>query len=374
MRIARTEAIYARVLKRLPSAQRALAKAVVAVPQIVPVPIRPLEWLTAAPSRQTVSFECKGRATLADLYRPAVSGRQPAVVMTLGANDLGARDPRAITLATTLARSGFLTLVVVGAPRMVDSDVLDPLGILEAPAVTAAAFDYLAGQTGVDNGRIGLVGVCVGASACLLAAARAELAHRVAFVFAIGPYYCLRDLLRATVSGFARSKDGQCRPWSAEAWSRQRTHDWLLSVLTPDDRTRVREVLERGERSSPDCLSAQAAAVFHLASGVTVESADEYIDALGEDFVSALREASPAGQLAGLRAATYVMHGVADRVVPVDESRRLIGALEGQVPLRYAEFELFEHVDATRPMSVVRLVREVWRLVQHVRPLMQAAG
>jgi dipeptidyl aminopeptidase/acylaminoacyl peptidase len=67
------------------------------------------------------------------------------------------------------------------------------------------------------------------------------------------------------------------------------------------------------------------------------------------------------------------MHGVADGNIPVDESRRLVRALRGQVPLRHAEFELFEHVDATRPLAAATYARELWRLVNHVRPLLRFA-
>src|SRR5262249_9407592 len=209
----------------------------------------------------------------------------------------------------------------------------------------AAAFAYLAEQRDVDPPRIGLFGVCLGGSACLVAAAREDFAQRPAFVFVVGPYFCMRDLLSATVSGRARSGPESTRPWTAEPWARARARDLLLFLLGAHERARVQTALERGERVPPPGVSARAETVCHPTLGVSPESANARIDALGDEFVAALRAASPAGQVSGLRAPTYVMHGVADAVVPVDESRRLVAALRGQVPVHYAEFELFEHVD-----------------------------
>jgi dipeptidyl aminopeptidase/acylaminoacyl peptidase len=68
------------------------------------------------------------------------------------------------------------------------------------------------------------------------------------------------------------------------------------------------------------------------------------------------------------------MHGVADGLIPVDESRRLVAALHGQVPVRYAEFELFDHADPTRPLAALTLARELGRLLAHVRGLMRFAS
>jgi pimeloyl-ACP methyl ester carboxylesterase len=364
---------YSAVLRLLPAPGRPWLKAALAVPQIVPGIGRPLEWLTPCPARERVSFDLNGEAISADLYLPAITRRDklPAVVMTLGANDLGGRDPRAISMAEGLARCGFLTLVVIGAPALAP-EADSPLGLVEAPLVAAAAFDYVATRTDVDPRRIGLVGVCLGGSACLLTAARDDHARRVAFVFVIGPYLSLRSLLRAMVSGTTLSADGVPRAWSARPWVLGRAREWLLSLLEPDERACVRSALDSADYA-PASLSPRAQTIFHLANGVASEEADHLIDSLGDAFVAELEAASPAGQLTGLRAETYVMHGVADGVVPIDESRRLVRQLRGQVPIHYAEFELFEHADATRRLGADIFARELWRLVQHIRLLLRYA-
>ena len=145
---------------------------------------------------------------------------------------------------------------------------------------------------------------------------------------------------------------------------------WLLQALTPEERARVRCLLAYAQ-AAPFELSPAASATLQLCRGVSPECADVLIDQLGQPFLSTLAEASPKDHLQHLRAPTFIMHGVDDGLVPVDESRRLARALRGHVVLRSVEFQMFEHVDATRQLRAAVLAREVWRLAGHVAPLMQ---
>jgi dipeptidyl aminopeptidase/acylaminoacyl peptidase len=123
----------------------------------------------------------------------------------------------------------------------------------------------------------------------------------------------------------------------------------------------------------PDGWTPRAEAVFELLKGVSSEHADRFIDALGASFVGALEAASPSRQLESLRAETLIMHSVGDALIPVEESRRLAQALQGRVPLHYAEFTLFDHVDVSRALPAATLLREVLRLINHTRMLMRFA-
>jgi hypothetical protein len=123
----------------------------------------------------------------------------------------------------------------------------------------------------------------------------------------------------------------------------------------------------------PDGLTPSAEAVFELLNGVSSEHADRLIDALGASFVGALEAASPSDQLENLRAETLIMHSLGDALIPVEESRGLAEALTGRVPLHYAEFTLFDHVDISRSLPAATLLREVLRLINHTRLLMRFA-
>ncbi len=293
--------------------------------------------------------------------------------MALGANDLGSRDPRAVAFADTLARSGFAVLVMSSAPTLNSPHDNDPADLVRAPTRALAAFEYLMQRPEVDATQVGFVGVCLGGGACLLAASQQVIAERVRFVYLIGPYYSLHTLLRAAVSSTTVDEDGRARRWPVGAYGVGRLRAWLLQALDAGERACVRRTLELGERA-PDGLSPAALATLELCCGVAPMRAEVLISQLDERFLATLTAASPEGQLAGLRAPTFIMHGAADDLIPVEESRRLARALRGQVAVKTVELEMFHHVDATRRLGAGVFAREVWRLTGHVAPLMQFAS
>jgi pimeloyl-ACP methyl ester carboxylesterase len=279
-----------------------------------------------------------------------------------------------IRLANALARSGFVTLVVAGSDTLAQTEDLDePIGLVEAADSVAAAFEWLTTRPEVDPERAGMLGVCVGGSICLMAASRPALARRVAFVFVIGPYLSLRRLLVSAATGTTASIDGQVRRWSVEPFALERQRAWLLGILSSQERARLRAALANGDSLSAG-LSSRELAVFQLARGVdSRDRAEALVRALGPDFGELVDAASPEHYIRGLRAETFVMHGVADGHIPVDESRRLAVALRGQVPLHYAEFELFEHTEPSSTLASITLARELVRLLDHVSSFMRFA-
>jgi fermentation-respiration switch protein FrsA (DUF1100 family) len=188
----------------------------------------------------------------------------------------------------------------------------------------------------------------------------------------IGPYYSLRTLVCAAASGTSVDESGRTRRWPVGAYALGRLRAWLLQALDAHDRGRVRRALDLGE-IAPDGLSPAGSATLQLCRGVSFERADALISLLDKRFQTTLTDASPKSQLAGLRAPTFILHGTADHLVPVEESRRLACALRGQVPVNALELELFEHVDVTRRLGAGAFAGEVWRLAGHVALLMQFA-
>ena len=62
------------------------------------------------------------------------------------------------------------------------------------------------------------------------------------------------------------------------------------------------------------------------------------------------------------------MHDQEDNLVPVEESRRLRDALEERGDLYYTEFAFLQHMDPTRPVSLLTFVRDVSKLyLPHVQ-------
>src|SRR5262245_46891974 len=118
-----------------------MVKTAMALPQILPgVPLRPLEWLTPSPDVAAIDFQVPSTDEIicADVYRPRGTASRAGIVLALGANDLGGRDPRAVALADMLARSGFVVLVMTGARTLVQPDAEDPFDLMNAPARASA--------------------------------------------------------------------------------------------------------------------------------------------------------------------------------------------------------------------------------------------
>jgi acyl-CoA synthetase (AMP-forming)/AMP-acid ligase II/acyl carrier protein len=348
----------------------ALVKAMLFLPQVLPqAPLRPLEWVTGKPYRQTIRVSVSGETISADLYTPTRGGPHAGLVVFLGGTPQGRSDPRAIQVGDAFARSGFVTLVHWSPTTVESIEPRDVDGVV-------AAFQYLVQRPDVDACRAGLFGLCTGASYALIAAARPAIAEGVAFVNAFAPYFSRRDLIRSTLSATAFSEAGTRPwevPWATDPIHRYRWEQMLLAAI-PDraERRRVGHTIREGG-PQPVGLSPEASAVFQLLKGVTFERTNELLDRLPLAFLAKLEQASPRGQLDGLRAEVLVMHSVADYLVPVEESRRLVAALGSHVPTRYTEFGLFDHVNLTGAFGPVTFVRELAKLIAHTRAVMRYA-
>ena len=335
------------------------------------LPIRPLSLVTRRPEQQQVSFEGPHGAYVGRLFKPAGGGQRGGVVFFLGAALTGPDDPRVERLAASLARSGFVTLMcwstamIEGRIEPADLDML------------YAAFEHLASRPDVDTGRIGFVSFCVGSAYTLVVSARPELAERVAFVAAFGPYYAGRDMMRAMATERAFSGESS-RPW-AVAWhkhpdSRGQYERVLLDALEDEtERTRVAEAFEQSA-PEPAGLSPAASAAFKLLTVAPFDGSDLLIEQLPPGLLARMDRVSPRGQLDGLRAEILVIHSTTDELIPVEESRRLVEALRERVPTTYCELTMFEHTHVAATTRVWTIAREVARLAVDAQVLLRYAG
>jgi hypothetical protein len=95
------------------------------------------------------------------------------------------------------------------------------------------------------------------------------------------------------------------------------------------------------------------------------------IGELPADSLAFIDAISPARHLAGLEADVYLMHETEDHHVPYVESRRLASALEDAGRLAaHTEFRLFDHVQPD-DLDLVAAAPELWKLMLHVRRLME---
>jgi pimeloyl-ACP methyl ester carboxylesterase len=334
-------------------------------------PIRLPRWVPPRPHRESITFSAGGSAWNGHIYGARRRGRQAGVVVFLGTNRAGLDDPRAVRMAEGLARAGFIALMcsstalVEGELELRDIDML------------VAAHRYLASRADVDPRRNGFLGVCIGAAFALLAAARLEIAERVAFLVLLVPYYSARDLIRALASGSTYSEQDLRSwpvPWDKYPDTRRHFERLLLSALDDEaEREQVRHLVQAFQ-PEPAGLSPAASAVYQLLTGCPFEESVELLERLPVRFLENLDRASPRAQLDGLRAETLVIHSAGDRMVPVEEARRLVAALRQHVPTTYSEPTIFDHVDLTRATNLRILVRELLEIATATQVLLRHGG
>ena len=288
------------------------------------------------------------------------------MVLFLGVAPAGPDDPRVVDLGGGLARAGMATLVYWSPEKIQRRIHLPDVGNL------VAAYKYLQSQPFVDPERVGYAGFCVGASFALMAAAHPEVRDDVAFVNAFGPYYDLRDVVRA-VGTRTRPSDVGPVLWEPDSLTREVTERLFLEYLPSDEAAQVRAALEMKEKQVPTALSQEGGAIFRILAGGTPEEVERAMGMVPAQLLVSMVDMSPAQYLDDIRAPVLLMHDRADDLVPSGQSRKLAEALEGRVDVRLTESSLFEHVNPTRYIGWWDRIGELRKLFAHLYGIMRQA-
>jgi pimeloyl-ACP methyl ester carboxylesterase len=279
--------------------------------------------------------------------------RPPVLVFVHGVTSRGLADGRVVKAVRAFARAGFTVL----APRM--PTLVDPLAPEKVGAGLVRLLQAVAGGAleRVDRRRIGLVGISVGASVALHAAAvfRRGGGRGLAAVLAVG---APDDLARLAPAWFAApepaSKGDGSLAWeraSDAAFARsfllraglvarfgrtpdvRRVADWMAADPLPtapppevaDPKLRAAAALVR---APPKRRAAACAAVLRRAA-------------------ARIRTLSPAGfddELSSLRGvAVFLLHGRQDALVPVEEEARLARRLRAHTLVSVLDSPLLGH-------------------------------
>lgn len=326
-----------------------------------------LKRTTHKPQRITVRYPTDSHQGQGDLYRPAAEIRA-GLLLVPGVAETGKDDPRLVAFATTLARIGFAVLVPdlpnLRQLRVSPADV----GQLTDAFAWLAANPQLAPQ-----GRAGMAAFSYAAGPTLLASLDETIRQRVQFIFAVGAYYDLPQVLTFFTTGYYR-QEGRWQylqpndygKWAFVASNIHRLND-------AEDRRIFRQLTQRK-------LADPAAPTADLAVGLGKEGQALYAFVSNRDprrvaqllqaLPVALRQDIAALNLAGkdlsrLSARLILVHGLHDRMIPYVESVALAKAAPaGQTHLFLVKG--LEHVDVEPELP------DRWRLWRAVTLLLAA--
>jgi acetyl esterase/lipase len=360
---------------------RVTLQTAVMLPSMLGAGPQPLALFAPEPVRASVAYRSSDNGAgpdLAELWLPAwASAERPAgaILLVFGVNNLGRNHPAIERVADALARTGVAVLVP-------DSRTLLE-GRLEVGEIDGVvdAFRVLAARPEVDRGRIGIVGFSVGGSLALLAARDPAIADGVRWVNAFGAYADAASYL-TSVSAHGYALDDRLVPWTPTPLAREVYLRFLLDqVAETADRATLEEAfgasILAGERPDADqelraAFTTDVARTVHdLLTASSREAAAGAIARLPDESLAFVDAISPVRHLDGLRADVHLMHEREDHHVPFVESRALATALTDRGRLRaHTEFRLFDHVQPD-DLDLAAALPELWRLLHHVRVLME---
>jgi dienelactone hydrolase len=353
------------VFSRMTRPIRAVAKTTIFFLNVSPMlPSGPIDWVTKPPVIEKVSYPTRYGRAEGDLYRPSSGGPHPGIVVCLGVVPFGIDHPAVPVLGTALARAGLVALLY-WSPAMRDFR-LDPDDVENI----ALAYDWLLERSDVDHSRSGLIGICVGGSFALMAAASPLIRDRVSFLAAYAPYSSMWTFARDIACAFRFSGDGR-EPWRVDPLTRKVFVHSLIALLEPDEAERFQNAFatEGGDLDSQG-FSEAGQAVYALLTAPAVNEAEAALHRLPTALQEHLVALSPLHYLKDLQAPLIVLlHDRGDQVIPVGESRRLCSALVGHVDVHYTEM-LFQHHDPVKgKLPLFPLVRELSKFFLAVYPV-----
>ncbi len=355
---------------------RVAAQTVMLVPSLMDAPVRPLDWISAAPTRTSLPYRGSGSSDLSDLWLPAGAGRERrvgAALLVFGVNNVGRDHPAIRRVAEALARTGVAVLVP-------DSSVL-LAGRLDTGEVDGVvrAFQTLAARPEVDPGRVGIIRFSAGGSLALVAAADERIRGRIRYVNAFGAFADARSYV-ASLAAHAYRLDGRTVEWTPTRLALEGYPRLVLAQVGDSEERQllvgaVAQVLSAGGRPRPDAefagrLSGDARAIYRVLVAQDLPDAERAIAQLPPQVRRLLDGLSPVRHLDGLRTKIYLMHELDDHHVPWVESRRLADELAKRGLLaRHTEFRLFTHVQPD-DVDALAAAPELWKLLWHVDALM----
>ncbi len=284
----------------------------------------------------------------ARVYQMDSRGPKTAILLVPGLTPNGILNPRFVAVARSLARSGY----VVTTPRLSGFDNFR----LEPTAVQEIGFWYgqMRERPWFPLRKAGIVGVSVGGTLALLAAARQPECRNLDFVVCIGGY---QDLWRCQQRWFSNTRGVD----SHGQYPVQFYGKWIL-MLTALDAMRNRHDHEQLERAltdlvvtaktsvSPSNLGAEGGLWYNLALGEQMTDA-VLLARISQQLQARFEALSPGEELSAITCPVFLVHGAYDELIPAEET-----------------LELEKRLTSTQPVTLLTPA------ISHTHPLLDKLG
>jgi dienelactone hydrolase len=338
-------------------------------------------------TERDVEVPLRGGSIRARVYEPS-SGFERTALLVSGLHPSGITEPRLVGLAQDLAASGVAVLT---------PDIPDLSQFSITPAITDAieqAAEWLAAQPAfAPDGKVGLMGISFSGGLSVVAAGRPSIRDRVAYVFSFGGHADLPRTLKylctgveppppdsqSTLRQLGLSGAGSAEERPDPLTSPPPPHDYGVAVILLGLADRVapaaqvaplRDAVRRflfasaWDREDKARADAEFAALRELAKRLPEPSAtllryvnDRDVAHLGARLAPYVGFYGDHPALSAARAPhqpaapVFLLHGLADNVIPAAESVHLAAHLRGGPTVRLLLSGLISHAEADRPVT-----------------------
>ena len=351
----------------------AFVDAVLFIPQVIPsIPVKPLELVTDVPEKRLIQFPTETGVASADLYIPSEPGKHSGILFFMGVVPPDSNEERIVALGEGLARSGLVVMIPWLETQHTNQLVVQDIDNL------VWAFEYLRSMEIVNPNNVGMGGICTGASMVMVAAQDSRISSNVKYINSFAGYYDALDMVRS-VSSRSRFYGEQTSSWIPDKLTLELfTSHLIKGVYSQNEKdllTRIHVNNEIVHEIEIRSLSDNARNIHLLLKGQSLEVVDQILLNLSEDTIDELKKISPSTNIDQLSAKVYVMHDVADKLVPSEESKRLADFLVKKGQVYHTEFNLFQneiqvHKDDNNNLGSLNRVIELTKLFLHMYNIM----
>jgi fermentation-respiration switch protein FrsA (DUF1100 family) len=288
-------------------------------------------------------------------YRPR-TGRNPALIISLGVEPAPPDDPRVVSLLRGLAGIGI-------DATLVESDELDAGRLSSnAPKLLVSAFEKTSQQPFVIPDRVGFLGLSAGGSLALIASADPRIAQKVRLIEAVGAYDRLLTLARSVVTTSLAGGE----TWLPAPLARDAVRTNLIALAPPADQQALQSAADEANVSPAD-LSPTGAAILGLISAKSGSDFDNAARFLPLQTLASLNQLSPASVLTNTQAPVFLIVDRSDSYVPAGESAAIAEQLRrSNDSVYFSHFDIFRHVEPGAGAAPLTLARNLVRLFFHI--------